>query len=365
MKRVLLVFLLGAAACAAESKAEEGAAPKPTSTPSEAAKPTTPKARATWIEAATLEPSTAAIEVTLPGEVEGSRIADLSSQGGQVEAVLVGDGQDVTVKQPLFHVDRSVRQAELAQDMAEKKAAQREYNRAQKLARVISEVERDEASERLEKAKASLRLAEIRAQRAVVRAPFDGVIVDIDVERGEAAAPGATIARLLQLDPIRVTLSVPDRDVVALEQGMPCEVMLDARAKVWPGRVVLINPAADTETRAFKVEVEVDNPERELLPGMIARVRLFRAVAEGKRVIPQSFLVTQREANGVFVVEDGQAKWRPLKLGPVVRDQVVVEEGIELGDNVVVVGQRALADGDAVIISRQGTCCEHGRAVFD
>jgi len=97
---------------------------------------------------------------------------------------------------------------------------------------------------------------------------------------------------------------------------------------------------------------------------MIARVRIDQSIAEDRLILPQSLLVTQREANGVFVVQDEVARWRPLRLGAMVRDQVVIEDGLTVGDNVVVVGQRALADGDPVIVSRQGRCCAGGRPEF-
>jgi multidrug efflux pump subunit AcrA (membrane-fusion protein) len=65
------------------------------------------------------------------------------------------------------------------------------------------------------------------------------------------------------------------------------------------------------------------------------------------------------------VEKNGVAEWRPVELGAIVRDQVVVTSGVEAGDHVVINGHRSLVQGDPLIISRQGVCCEAGRAVFE
>ena len=75
--------------------------------------------------------------------------------------------------------------------------------------------------------------------------------------------------------------------------------------------------------------------------------------------------MTKLDANGVYVVDgEDTARWRELQLGAVVRDQVIVESGLEVGDRVVTLGQRGLVDGDKLISSREGECCTDGRVTF-
>jgi RND family efflux transporter MFP subunit len=229
----------------------------------------------------------------------------------------------------------------------------------------VAKAELDQAKTRLDAAEAAQRVAELQTTRASIVAPFDGVISARNAERGEVASPGLPLLSVVQLDPIKVTLAVSDRDVVTLREGTEVEVRTDAQSQPLRGSILRINPVADVESRSFAVEVEVPNAERRLLPGMIARVTLDQPVATGALVIPQTFLVTRRADNGVFVVEDGVARWRTLGLGAVVHDQVVVTSGLSAGDEVVVVGQRALAEGDRVIVSRKGRCCDEGRVAFE
>lgn len=331
----------------------------------EAPKAEPPAAQSTWVEAATIEQSSASLQLTVPGEVEGSKEAILASaQGGFVEAANVEVGDTVQADDPIFRIDTALYGARVEQVRAELRGSQREHRRAEKLGKILSSVERDTAKDRYDTARASLKVAQIQLKRATIRAPFDGVIVSVELEKGEVAGMGMPAARLLQLDPIKVTVSVPDRDVVGLRVGTSVAVHTDALAQPRTGTLSRINPAADMDTRAFLVEIEVPNEDRGLLPGMIARVHIEQTIAENKLVIPQSLLVTKREANGVFVVDGEVARWRPLQLGAMVREQVVIEGGLQVGDNVIVVGQRSLADGDAIIISRQGRCCATGRPEF-
>jgi multidrug efflux pump subunit AcrA (membrane-fusion protein) len=207
-----------------------------------------------------------------------------------------------------------------------------------------------------------------------------GLIEDVRVAAGDTVSKGATLvtvdravavarlteakASLVQTDPVKVTLSVADRDVVALEQGLAARVETPASGTLLSGTVSHVAPVADLSTRSFLVEVEVPNPDGLLLPGMIARVEVSRQLADDVVLLPQEWLVTKLDGYGVFVIEEEVARWRPLELGEVVRGQVVVEKGVTIGDKVVVVGQHDLVDGDPVDIAREGTCCVDGRPTF-
>jgi len=353
----LSVFLL-IAACSSASGQDADADETP-ETPEVA-----PAQRAVRVEVVTVQPSEATIRTRLPGEVEGSRDAMLaSSMGGYVERVLVSEGEEVRQGQLLIRVDSALHGAQAAQARVEVEAAERELARSQRLQGSIAQAQIDNAETRVAAARAALRTAQVTAARTRVTAPFAGVVASLDIERGEVAAPGAPMLRLVQLDPAIVNLAVPDRDVVALEEGMEVHVQ-SASAGIRTGHVSHIGAAADMNTRAFSVDVQVDNADRKLLPGMIAQVQLVRPVATERVVIPQYVLVTRLEGNGVFVAAEGTASWRPVETGAVVRDQVVIESGIDAGARVIVTGHRELADGDPVLVSREGTCCTEGRVTF-
>jgi membrane fusion protein (multidrug efflux system) len=200
--------------------------------------------------------------------------------------------------------------------------------------------------------------------RSRIRAPFSGVVGQVGAEAGEILAPGHPVVRLVDMSSVEVSLSVSDRDVVALTEGASATVRLQADSTTYTGEVTHISPVADRDTRAFEVRVTVDNSERKLFLGMIARVDVTQSLSDNVLVIPQDWVVTNLNGQGVFLESNGVALWRELELGDVVRDQVVVESGIQAGERVVVSGHRELRDGDSLLIAREGTCCQDGRSSF-
>jgi len=324
-----------------------------------------PSAKATRVEIAVIRPTTASLSVSVPGEVTGARDANLASaMGGYVEAVWADIGDEVSAGQLIAQVDGAIYSAQYTQAEAQMELAEAELERVRQLGDLASASQLHVVETQAKVARAGRDMAGAQLNRAMVTAPFAGIIASVSVEAGEVAGPGTPVARLVQLDPVTVTLSVPDRDVVALSEGMTAHVTTNAVPGVMEGVVAHIAPAADLKTRAFPVEVDVPNPDGALLPGMIARVTVSTSSTENALVIPQDWLVTRTADQGVFVVEDNRATWRTLTLGAILRDQVVIAGGLEAGESVVITGHRELVDGDPLIISREGVCCESGRATF-
>ncbi len=352
---ILTVFALAAGVACTSADAENA-------TPTKATAP----ASAMRVETAVLQPSQASIEIDLPGEIVGSRDANLASAlGGYVEYVAVKPGQRIGAGQLVARIDSDLYSAGVAQAEAQLAQAEAEAERLDKMGDLATGQARLNTQTQVKVAAAGLQSAKAQQKRAVVTAPFAGTVADTFIEQGEVAGPGTTVARLVTLDPIKVTLSVPDRDVVALSKGMPVAVTANARAGIFMGEITHIAAAADAKTRSFLVEVDVPNPDRKLLPGMIAHVRAKSVLSEDQLIIPQDWLVTRLDGQGVYVVGAGdKAEWRPLELGSIVRDQVVVDSGVKPGDRLVVNGHRNVVAGDLLLISREGQCCADGRAVW-
>ncbi len=360
MRAAFGLMLLASAACGQSTGAPAGAPAG--STPKRA-----PGAGATRVEVATFEGATGADQLLRPGEVVGARDARLAAPlGGFVEQVMVKSGATVKQNQVIARIDSSTHAAQLGIAKVELEDAKRELARIESMGQAIAPARLDAARTRLSRAEAQQRLASTQLDRATIRAPFAGVIVDLKLERGEVAAPGQPIGTLLQLDPIHVSVSVGGRDVGTLKVNDVAQVLSVSNAAPLEGRIVRIEPAANLQTRTFIVEVAVANKDRRLLPGMIAQVEFQRSDLQDSVLLPQDLLVTRRGGNGVFVVDaEAVARWRPVTLGKIVGDQVAIEDGISQGDRLVTVGHRSLSDGDPVIIGREGTCCRDGRIVHD
>ena len=358
LKYLRVCALMLVAACGgADSEETPGAEP--------VAVASVPAEVATRVDIVTLSQSAATLELSMPGQIEAAHDALLgSAMGGFVEAVLVSAGDEVRAGAVLARVDTELQVSRLAQATANAELAASELERATQMGDLISPAALQAAETANVNASASQRQAEIMVSRSRIRAPFSGVVGQVGAEAGEVLVPGYPVVRLVDLSSVEVSLSVSDRDVVALNAGATATVSLQADSTTYTGEVTHISPVADRETRAFEVKVTVDNIDRTLLPGMIARVDVTQPLSDSVLVIPQDWVVTNLNGQGVFLESDGRALWRDLELGDVVRDQVVVESGIQPGDRVVVSGHRELADGDPLLVAREGTCCQDGRSSF-
>ena len=356
---VTMALLAGCSPASGESLDDSGAAPREAKA--------TPSRAGMRVETAVIGATDARLQLVRPGEAEASReVGIASAMGGIIERLNVDDGDEVRAGERIAEVDRKLYAAQRSIAAVEHDDAERELERVQGMGGAVASQRIDQATTRLARAEAQLRLSDIQRARTTIEAPFAGVLAEVTAERGGFVPPGGTLARLLQLDPIVVSVSVADRDVGSLSVGGKARVTTSGTPSPVEGTVSFVAPAADLKTRTFRVEVEVDNPETRIRPGMIATVEFEGEGATAALVIPQDFLVTRLEGNGVFVVgDDGAAAWRPLQLGELIRDQVVVTSGLAQGDEVVVVGQRGLVDGDPLIVERCGQCCREGRVEFD
>ncbi|MDH3518932.1 MAG: efflux RND transporter periplasmic adaptor subunit [Myxococcales bacterium] len=313
----------------------------------------------------------------------GSRIS------GRIERYLVEEGDRVSRGDPLVQLDAGpygavVDQltAALASSRARASLAESELRRAKQLFAdgVASRdaLDRKESEARVARASveeldASLERARIDFQDTVIRAPTDGVVLEIFKQPGEVAVPGGfsgsgDLLRLANLDEIRAELDVNEADLprVALDQA--AEVIPDAFPDAhYAARVVKLAPQIDRQKGTRKVAVRVLAPDARLLPDMSVRVtfltelhadRSAGADALPSAVVPRAAL--RRDADGrsfVWVVEDGRARRASVEVADTLRERVVLRGGLRGGEQVVV-GSAPERDGQRVEIASSADSAE-------
>lgn len=255
--------------------------------------------------------------------------------------------------------------AALAEAIAAEKQAQIEFDRTQKLtaSSAVAKAELETQSARLATAKArvdgarsGIKEAEIALADCTLRAPIDGVILKRPIEVGSLVAPGALGFVVADTRSVKVVFGAPDRLIEKLKPGGQVDVAFEAVTGSFKGTITRISPSADPKSRVFEVEATIPNPDDQLKVGMIAKLVVPEgALAERTLVLPLTAVVrSPRDPRGfsVFVIDEGggkdTARLRDVKLGDVVGNQVVVTDGLKIGDRIVTMGATLLADGDAV-----------------
>lgn len=316
------------------------------------------------VEVATLaaEPFTETIRIT--GVAEANRDVTLSAEeSGRIRELPVEKGAPVADGDVVARIDDAILAAEVGQARAQAELARERFERQEQLFRqdrAISEITYLEARYGAEQAAERLNSLEERLARTRVRVPFDGVMDDRLVELGSMVSPGTPVARLVDLDPIRVSGGVPERYAADVEVGTEATVRFDVLPDTtFRARLAYVGATVDRESRTFPVEFTVRNPGRIVKPEMVANIEIVRRRLTGAVVVPQDAVVRREDGFAAFVVEeegaDGPvARVRRLEMGPAREDRVVVRSGLQPGDRLVVVGQNQVAEGDRVrVVGRE------------
>ena len=325
--------------------------------------------------------------------------ANASTQAWSDDAEAVGtfvavNGADVTtesggvVRSIEFDAGQPVRAgaARVRLNSANEEATRRSLEASAKLAKVQADrwrklgadklVSLDDVQQRV--AAAASARAQVEAQRALIaqktiRAPFDGVLGIRKVNLGQYLAPGAAIVSLQQLDPIYLDFSLPEQRIGQLVEGSMVRATVDAMpGAVFDGKVTAIEPLVDPNTRNFKAQATVQNPDGKLRPGSFAHVGFALGGERQVVVIPQTAVSFNPYGNAVFVIskvkrKDGETdmQGKPLtgdklivtqrfvKTGATRGDLVAITDGLKPGEQVVTSGLLKLRNDAEVTINNK------------
>lgn len=304
------------------------------------------------VSVAVLQGTTLEDTLRLTGSVEAWKDVMLSAEiGGKIEAKNAEEGDSVKAGQVLFQIDTESIRAAYDQAEAQFRLATQEFDRTQRLVErgVTAQQNRDSAVANRDVTEASLRSLQIQLNKSIVKAPFDATVDRMFMEKDEFTDTGKPLVRLVQLDKVKVSVGVPERDVLNFKPGDKVKVELDSMpGRVFEGVVSKMAPTADLTTHTFLTEIEVANPDRQIKPGMIARADLVRGVYPDSIVIPIFASALLDDKRVVFVEENGNAVVREIETGVIKGSTVQVTAGLKAGDRLIVVGQHDVRPGEPV-----------------
>ena len=274
-----------------------------------------------------------------------------SENGGLVREVLFEKGNRIDKDDLLCRVGDDLAETRLAQAQAELMGAEANFLKMTELAerKAVPQQDLVSATAVRDRLLAKVRENELLLDRSRIHAPMAGVALDRPIDTGEVLAPGAMITTLQQVNRLKVAAAVPDTEIRWLRLGG--HGMLEGDAwpeREFPMKISFLSPAADPESRTFLVELELDNRDGSLRPGMVSRVRFDRRSVEAGIVIPLDSMVARIEGPGAYIVQDCTASLRQVEIAATEGDRVLVHSGLVSGDFLVVEGQRDLVDGQRV-----------------
>lgn len=285
---------------------------------------------------------------TLEAEADADVIAKVQ---GEVQRLLVEEGDVVRAGQVLAVLDGRQLRLEVTQASAELAKLERDYRRQIELNErgLVAAGTFEGLRYDLETLRAKHGLAELQLSYTEIRAPFAGVVARRSVRLGQTVQPNAVLFRVTDPSPLKAQVFIPERQLKRLQPGQAAAVQVDAvPGKTFLARVSLVSPTIDTQTATFKATVEVTDPSGELRPGMFARLGIVFERKPEALQIPRVALVETDGERSVFVVQDGVAHQRSVETGLSDSGNVEIVDGLVGTEQVVIVGQSGLKDGNKV-----------------
>lgn len=298
----------------------------------------------------TLVASGRSATITLRGRTQALHEVDVRAEvEGVVRALHFEKGDHVRTGQVLCEIKLNDRGAKL--DMAQAMTAQRakEFEVAQKLFQdgFRSKTQMAEAQASLQAARAQQQTQAIELENTRIKAPFDAIVDDRYVNVGDYMRLGDKCAMLIAPTPFLVVGTVTEQTVGQIAVGSPASTTLVTGETV-NGKVRFVADRADQTTRAFRVEVELPNPDGKLRDGVSADIHIPVSHVEAAHISPGILVLDDSGTVGVRTVQNGVVRFMPIKIisdGP---DGMWIA-GLPDRASVITVGQQFVTDGEHVV----------------
>lgn len=191
----------------------------------------------------------------------------------------------------------------------------------------------------------------LKFEKAPVESTLSGFVGRFYPDIGANVTTQTAVALVVSMDKVKIELAVTEKYLPRVSLGQRAKVRVDA----WPqeeftGELTRISPVLDLSTRSAPVEITVDNPEGRLQSGMFARVELILEERKDVPVILKEAVMGREPDTYIYVIQNGRAVLRKVSLGVRQGPYYEVRQGLQEGEEVVVMGQQRLFDGAAVSV---------------
>ena len=265
---------------------------------------------------------------------------------GEVQELLADEGTLIREGAALLRLTAQDRPAALADARARLEQAQSDWQSTEQLHTegFRSDTQLNAARSALKAAEAQLERAQLNVRRLVIDAPFGGFLESYSVEQGDYISSGTEVVRLLDLDPLLVTFSVNEDnlDKVSLGSRVSAELSSGDRLR---GEITFVSRSADPQTRTFRVETEIENPESRYPAGVTAQIEVSLPSEQLHFISPGIFVLNDAGDIGAFgVTSDNTSVFYPLEIADHKADGAWVK-GLPEEVTLIVVGQSWIGEG--------------------
>ena len=280
-----------------------------------------------------------AIDVT--GTIEANEQVELRSEtAGNITGIYFNEGSRVEKGQLLVKVYDQDLQASLKQIQVQIKLAQETNYRNEVLLskQAISKEEYDISQTSLNSYQAQAELIKAQIKKTEVRAPFSGVIGLRNISPGGYLSPQGSIATLVNIDPAKITFSIPERYLNLVHVNSKVNFTVESSARQFTGIVYAIEPNIDVNSRSITLRAKADNKEGLLKAGAFAKIHFTLDQIPKTILIPTEVVIPDIKGNSVYIAKNGVGVPRAIKTDIRTDTKLQVVDGLKAGDSLIVSG---------------------------
>ncbi|RYE11731.1 MAG: efflux RND transporter periplasmic adaptor subunit [Sphingobacteriaceae bacterium] len=280
-----------------------------------------------------------AIDIT--GTIDANEQVDLRSEtAGNITGIYFKEGTHVSKGQLLVKVYNQDQYASLKSVQVQIKLAEIvEYrNRILLQKEAVSKEEYDTSLSSLNVLKSQADLIRAQIARTEVRAPFSGTIGLRNISPGGYLSPSSSIATLVNMDPAKITFSVPERYLSLMKTGSKIKFNIESSRDNFTGTVYAIEPNLNLTSRSITIRAKSPNPKGLLRAGSFAKINLTLEQVPKTIMVPTECVIPDIKTSKVFVVSEGVATSRDVKTDVRTATKIQIIDGLKPGDSLIISG---------------------------
>ena len=317
------------------------------------ASPATTTVKVTPDKVEKIQPTNFKNYLKVTGDVAArNHVKIMVEEGGTLKKVYKDKGSYVKAGELLAELENTIIKSGFEQAEAALQQAELDYNSKSKLyeKRAISENEFLYAKYNLQSAKAAYNLAKSRYEKLFIKAPLNGLVNERYYDLGAYANPMTPIFEFIDNAEMRIRAGIAERFIDDIEVGTPVHITFDAFPDLaMDARVTFVSKSINPKNRTFDIEIMIPNPDRKLAPAMVANLQILRKEHTNQIVVPLDALIESENGWYVYVRDGNVARRVRINYLDISQDKVLVE-GLQPGQELIVVGHRELADGDTISV---------------
>lgn len=305
------------------------------------------------VTVARAEPRDISLQVVYTGTLEGAKQAKIfASIPEAVVELPIREGNRVQKGQAVIILDKGGVASNYNQAKAVYVEAKDNYKKMENLYKdgAISEQAFNSSRRAYEVAEANFESAR---QQVELTSPISGILTDLSANIGEFVQPGLPLATVAQTDVMRLVVYIESQNIPFIKKGQKAKIFVElsgSNNSGLSGIIKEVSRSADPETRLFRVEIQIGNPDGGLKPGMFARAIITTENLKSVLTVPRESVFSVDGIYRVFAVENGVAVEKSLAVSDMTEDYVVVKSGLNENEEVIILGRNLVEDGTRVSV---------------